>query len=109
MLHTGLVSTPDQKARAAMYRRYVESVEDLPAFVGSHWFQYYDEPLTGRAGDGENYDIGFVSVTDTPYREMVEAAKAVSSGVYERRSGARGGGALAATRWGGQRYRRGRG
>ena len=25
-----------------------------------------DEPLTGRAYDGENYNIGFLTVTDTP-------------------------------------------
>ncbi len=86
MFHTGLVSVPSQQARAAMYKQYLESVEDLPAFVGCQWFQYYDEPLTGRAGDGENYNIGFVSVTDTPYREMVESAKAVSSEVYQRRT-----------------------
>ncbi|MEJ2008761.1 MAG: beta-galactosidase, partial [Acidobacteriota bacterium] len=87
MFHTGLVSTPNQRARAAMYRQYVESVEDLPAFVGCHWFQYYDEPLTGRAGDGENYNIGFVSVTDTPYAEMVQSAKAVNAELYARRAG----------------------
>jgi len=87
MFHTGLVSTPNQKARAAMYKHYLESVENLPAFVGAQWFEYFDEPLTGRAGDGENYNIGFVSVTDTPYPEMVESAKAVSAEVYKRRSG----------------------
>jgi Beta-galactosidase/Agarase CBM like domain len=86
MFHSGLVSTPNQRARAAMYQQYVRSVEDLPAFVGCHWFQYYDEPLTGRDYDGENYNDGFVSVTDTPYREMVESAKSVSAEVYERRS-----------------------
>jgi Beta-galactosidase/Agarase CBM like domain len=87
MFHTGLVSTPNQQARAAMYKHYLESVEDLPAFVGCQWFEYYDEPLTGRAGVGENYNIGFISVTDAPYREMVESARAVSAEVYIRRSG----------------------
>lgn len=69
-----------------MYKQYIESVEDNPAFVGCHWFQYYDEPLTGRFADGENYNIGFVSVTDTPYPEMVDGAKAVHAEVYKRRS-----------------------
>jgi agarase len=69
-----------------MYRQYVESVENLPAFVGCHWFRYSDEPLTGRIGDGENYNIGFVSVTDTPYPELVKAAKAVNAEVYRYRS-----------------------
>jgi hypothetical protein len=31
--------------------------------------------LNGRF-DGENYNIGLVDVTDQPYRELIEAAKA---------------------------------
>ena len=87
MFHSGLVTVPNQQARAAMFKQYLESVEDNPAFVGCHWFQYYDEPLTGRAYDGENYNIGFVSVTDTPYPEMVQAARAVAAQLYSRRAG----------------------
>jgi hypothetical protein len=87
MFHTGLVATPNQPARAEMYRDYIRSVVDNPAFVGCAWFQYLDEPLTGRAYDGENYNIGFVNVTDTPYPEMVEAAKAVHAEAYQRRAG----------------------
>jgi hypothetical protein len=40
-----------------------------PWFVGAHWFQYVDSPLTGRSYDGENYNVGFVSVADIPYRK----------------------------------------
>ena len=87
MFHTGLVATPDQPARAAMYRDYIRSVVDNPAFVGCAWFEYSDEPLTGRVYDGENYNIGFVDVTDSPYPEMVEAAKAVHAEAYRRRAG----------------------
>ena len=86
MFHPGLVSTPNQQARAAMFKDYIDSVADNPAFVGAHWFQYVDEPLTGRALDGENYNIGFVSVTDHPYPEMVQAARQVFAGVYARRA-----------------------
>lgn len=87
MFHPGLVSVPDQAARAAMYQAYVRSVIDHPNFVGCHWFQYVDEPLTGRSFDGENYNIGFVTVTDTPYPEMVKAAKEVHQEAYGRRFG----------------------
>jgi agarase len=87
MFHTGLVMAPNQQTRAAMYRRYVESVADNAAFVGCHWFQYVDEPLTGRTYDGENYNIGFVDATDTPYAEMVESARAVHSEMYRRHAG----------------------
>lgn len=86
MFHPGLVSTPNQTARAAMYEAYVTSVLRNPSFVGCHWFQYTDEPLTGRSWDGENYNIGFVSVTDTPYPEMVAAARRVQSDGYRIRS-----------------------
>ena len=89
MFHSGLVTTPNQQARAAMYKQYLESVEDNPSFVGCHWFQYCDEPLTGRSFDGENYNIGLVSVADTHYPEMVEAAQAVASELYSRRGGPR--------------------
>lgn len=86
LFHPGLVSTPNQAARAAMYQDYLHSVIDNPALVGAHWFQYVDEPLTGRPLDGENYNIGFVSITDTPYPEMVAAARQVHAEAYARRA-----------------------
>ncbi|MDW8052156.1 MAG: beta-galactosidase [Armatimonadota bacterium] len=85
MFHTGLVAAANQRERARMYEEYVQSVLDHPLFVGCHWFQYMDQPLTGRWFDGENYNIGFVSITDTPYPEMVAAARRVHSGMYARR------------------------
>ena len=88
MFHTGLVAAPSQAARAALYKDYVRSVADHPAFVGAHWFKYTDQPLTGRTHDGENYNIGFVTVTDTPYPEMVAAARIVHAEVYQRRAAA---------------------
>jgi len=86
MFHTGLVATENQKDRAAHYMRYVESVVRCPAFVGCHWFQYVDEPVTGRWFDGENYNIGFLDVTDTPYPEMIAAARKIHARMYELRA-----------------------
>jgi hypothetical protein len=85
MFHTGLVAAASQAERAKMYEDYVGSVLDNPYFVGCHWFQYVDEPLTGRYFDGENYNIGFVTVTDTPYPEMVDAATRIHGASYTRR------------------------
>ena len=87
MFHPGLVSTPDQAARAAMYDDYVTSVLKNPSFIGCHWFQYTDEPLTGRSWDGENYNIGLVSVTDKPYPEMIQAARKIHGAGYRIRLG----------------------
>jgi len=86
MFHTGLVASEDQADRARMYQEYVRSVVDHPLMVGCHYFKYADEPLTGRPGDGENYNIGVVSVTDTPYPEFIEAARAVQAEAYQRRA-----------------------
>ncbi|MBC7326804.1 beta-galactosidase [bacterium] len=82
MFHTGLVAVRNQEERGTAYQNYVKSVWKLPAFVGCHWFQYVDEPLTGRF-DGENYNIGFLSVVDYPYWELVNAAREINSQVYK--------------------------
>ncbi len=85
MFHPGLGPTRNQEARAAAYAGYLQSVIDCPALVGCHWFQYVDEPVTGRWFDGENYNIGFVDVTDTPYPELVKTARETHAGIYKRR------------------------
>ena len=87
LFHPGLVATADQGERAQCYRDFVIACLDHPRLVGTHWFQYHDQPLTGRS-DGENYQIGFLTVTDAPYPELVEAARDVARGMYERRYGA---------------------
>lgn len=87
LYHPGLIHGSNQQDRARMYKDYMHSVIDNPYMVGSHWFQYTDSPLTGRAYDGENYNVGFVSTTDTPYQEMVKAAKEVNGNLYQRRFG----------------------
>lgn len=87
MFSPGLVGVRDSKGRARQFKDYLQSVLDNPAFVGAHWFQYVDEPLTGRTVDGENFNIGFVSVTDTPYPELVDTARDVFKTMYARRDG----------------------
>ncbi len=83
--HPGLVMAADQADRAKMYKAYMETVTTNPYLVGAHWFQYVDSPLTGRAFDGENYNVGFVSTTDIPYPDMVNAAKDVNRDLYPKR------------------------
>jgi len=85
MFHQGLQAAADQEERAKMYVEYVKSVADHPLSVGCHWFQYIDQPLTGRTGDGENYNIGLVSVVDVPYQELVDAASRVHRDIYTYR------------------------
>lgn len=87
LLNPGVVHASSQADRGKKYAEYMNSVIDNPYFVGAHWFQYIDSPLTGRAYDGENYNIGFVSITDIPYTPLVEAAREVNKALYSRRFG----------------------
>lgn len=87
LFHPGTIMAASQGDRGRKYANYVNSALDHPNFVGTHWFQYVDSPLTGRAYDGENYNVGFVSVTDQPYLPLVEAAKRVNAEIYTRRYG----------------------
>lgn len=85
LLNPGLIHASSQADRAKRYKQYMHGVIDNPYFVGAHWFQYIDGPLTGRAYDGENYNVGFVSVTDIPYAPLVTAAKEINNEIYTRR------------------------
>ena len=87
LLNPGLIHAASQLDRGKKYAEYVNSAIDNPYFVGTHWFQYIDSPLTGRALDGENYNVGFVSVTDVPYQPLVDAATEVNKNIYKRRFG----------------------
>lgn len=87
MFHTGLVKVADQNERADTYRNYVRGVLRHPNFVGCHWFQYQDQPTTGRVYDEENYQIGFVDIVDTPYPETIAASRDVGYGMYRYRMG----------------------
>jgi hypothetical protein len=89
MFGTGMFGASSQADRAAKFSAYVNSALDHPSFVGCHWFEYIDQPLTGRLGGFENYNIGFVTETDTPYPEMIRAARETSAAMYSRRFGAK--------------------
>ncbi len=83
---SGLVAAFDARERARRFREYVGACLDHPRYVGAHWFQYHDQPFTGRF-DGENFPCGFVSITDIPHSELVEACRETAAQIYERRMG----------------------
>lgn len=85
MFHGGICTASSQKDRGVKYGNYMRSVITHPHFVGAHWFQYIDSPTTGRAVDGENYNSGFVSATDHPHAELIQAARDVNRGLYKLR------------------------
>ncbi|MGI5925504.1 MAG: hypothetical protein ACOX9E_16300 [Lentisphaeria bacterium] len=85
MFHTGLEPVESQEARAEAYKNYVLGMLRHRNFVGCHWFQYADQPTTGRGADEENYQIGFVDIVDTPYPETIAACREVGYSLYEYR------------------------
>ncbi|MEE9492104.1 MAG: beta-galactosidase [Gammaproteobacteria bacterium] len=83
---SGLIAAENQRDRARKYRQYAEGAIVNPYIVGIHWFQYMDEMTTGRTLDGENHQIGFVSITDTPYKETISASREIGKQLYIRRA-----------------------
>ena len=65
-----------QAARADALERYGRALAEAPHLVGLHWFQWVDEPASGRF-DGEDSNWGLVAKTDEPYAELTERAAAV--------------------------------
>lgn len=82
----GLAQTISQEERGAAYRYYVENAAAHPSMVGTHWFQWRDQPPTGRF-DGENYNIGVVDVTDRPYTGLIEAMRETHGRLFKIKSG----------------------
>ena len=72
--HSGLRQTTNQKERALVYKNFLMQAVSNPYIVGVGWFQYLDQPYTGR-NDGENYQIGFITVGDYPNKENVNSTK----------------------------------
>jgi hypothetical protein len=67
---------PDQQARADAYRQFTTRLADVPYIVGADWFQWADEPPSGREHDGEDANFGVVDVDDHPYPLLAAAVAA---------------------------------
>ena len=71
----GVVSVASEAQRGAAYARYLQAAVGDPDIVGTHWFEYVDEPVTGRLLDGENGHFGLVGITDIPFAGFVESVR----------------------------------
>jgi hypothetical protein len=76
-----------QQQRGVAYRYYTEQAYAHPGLIGTAYFQWCDQDLTGRF-DGENYNCGLVDVTDRPYPHQIEAMKATAARLFDIHSGA---------------------
>ncbi len=80
----GNVLSPDPRQRARDMERYFEVAIRHPMIVGAHFFQFRDQPLTGRP-DGEAVLRGFVNVTDTPHFDLVQTNRRLAYSLYWKR------------------------
>ena len=75
----GVVSVWNEPQRGEAYAKFIAAAAAAPDIVGAHWFQYTDQPVTGRLLDGENSHIGLVGITDIPFGGFVEAVRAANN------------------------------
>ncbi|HEX4195171.1 MAG TPA: hypothetical protein VHY80_18825, partial [Stellaceae bacterium] len=72
-----LMTVETQAERAYGAAASAKLFAGVPEILGSHWFQYYDYPVGGRA-DSEDYNFGLVDIQGRPYEELVEALGAAN-------------------------------
>ncbi len=73
-------ASEDDADMGRKYARWIEAAATNRRCVGGVWFQYRDQPITGRgpmhgpvqAVHGENFAFGLVTVTDVPKQDALE-------------------------------------
>lgn len=71
----GVTEVANEEARGPAYARFLKQAVAEPSIVGVHWFQYLDQPVTGRLLDGENGHFGLIGITDLPFNGFVESVR----------------------------------
>jgi len=74
----GVASVDTEQQRGEAYAKFVTAAASDTHIVGTHWFEYVDQPVTGRTLDGENSHIGLVGITDIPFGGFVDAVHAAN-------------------------------
>jgi hypothetical protein len=82
----------DDAASGESCKQWTEAAAANPYCVGVAWFQYRDQPLTGRGPGrgsrlvyGEHFAFGMVDVTDRPKWDLVERVREANLTAARRR------------------------
>lgn len=78
-----------QEERGVAYRYYTEQAYSHPGLIGTAYFQWADQDITGRRSDGENYNCGLIDVTDRPYGYQVEAMQETAKVLFDVHAGSK--------------------
>ncbi len=79
----GAMEVAREEDRGPAYANFLKSALAEPSIVGMHWFQYLDQPATGRLLDGENGHVGLVGITDVPYQGFIETVRKANGQVVD--------------------------
>lgn len=82
----GVRDVGSQQERGLAYRNYVEQAAALPYVIGSQWFSFLDQALTGRYFqhyNGECMNIGMVNVADRPFKDFLAEAMKTNYRIYD--------------------------
>ncbi|AMS13945.1 beta-agarase [Pseudomonas chlororaphis] len=71
----GVTELVREEDRGPAYAQFLKQALNEPSIVGVHWFQYLDQPVTGRLLDGENGHFGLVGITDVPFQGFVDSVR----------------------------------
>jgi hypothetical protein len=71
----GVTQLAKEEDRGPAYAHFLKQAMSEPSIVGVHWFQYLDQPVTGRLLDGENGHFGLVGITDLPFQGFVDSVR----------------------------------
>ena len=69
------VEVAREEDRGPAYGNFLKAALAQPMIVGAHWFQYLDQPASGRLLDAENGHLGLVAITDVAYSGFVQAVR----------------------------------
>ncbi len=75
---SGVAAVASEGERGKAYAKFVDAAVASGVVVGTHWFEYVDQPVTGRVLDGENSHIGLVGITDVPFGDFVRDVRVVN-------------------------------
>lgn len=77
-------ATASDEESGQFYAQWIAQAASNPYCVGAHWFQYRDQPLTGRGTKGtaltldEHYAFGLVDIADRPKWDMIAPMRAAN-------------------------------
>ena len=82
----GVTQLAKEEDRGPAYANFLKQAMSEPSIVGVHWFQYLDQPVTGRLLDGENGHFGLVGITDLPFQGFVDSVRKSNLAIVDQLS-----------------------